>query len=114
MMYFRPMKNEDIHAIKDLLSIPRRIAIIPHRSPDGDAMGSTLALYHYLLKLGHNPTVIVPNDFPDFLAWMPASEQVIVFENDRAHATALLQEAEVIFTLDFNALHRTGDMEPVL
>jgi phosphoesterase RecJ-like protein len=113
-MYFRPMRNEDIHAIRELLSVPRKIAIIPHRSPDGDAMGSTLALYHYLLKFDHSPTVIAPNEFPDFLAWLPGSEKVLIFENDRAHATDVLQEAEVIFTLDFNVLHRTGDMEAVL
>ncbi len=108
------MKKEDIQAIVQLLATPKKIAIIPHRSPDGDAMGSTLALYHFLLKSNHQPTVIAPNDFPEFLAWMPGSDQVLVYENDRAKTTQILQESELIFTLDFNALHRTGEMEKVL
>ena len=108
------MKKEDIQAIVQLLATPKKIAIIPHRSPDGDAMGSTLALYHFLLKSNHQPIVIAPNDFPEFLAWMPGSDQVLVYENDRVKTTQILQESELIFTLDFNALHRTGEMEKVL
>jgi phosphoesterase RecJ-like protein len=108
------MKEEDILAIQKLLATPKKIVVIPHRSPDGDAMGSTLALYHFLLKLDHQPTVIAPNDFPNFLAWLPSSETVLIYENDRTNTTRILNEAEIVFTLDFNALHRTGEMEQVL
>lgn len=108
------MKKEDISAIQNLLATPKKIAIIPHRSPDGDAMGSTLALYHFLLKLDHKPVVISPNEFPNFLAWLPGSETVLIYENDKEHCTKILNEAELVFTLDFNALHRTGEMEQVL
>ena len=108
------MKTEDIQAIQELLATPKKIVIIPHRGPDGDAMGSTLALYHFLLKYDHQPTVIAPNEFPDFLAWLPGSETVKVFEKDKLNCTKILEEAEVIFTLDFNALHRTGEMEHTL
>jgi phosphoesterase RecJ-like protein len=108
------MKIQDIQAIKLLLATPKKIAIIPHRGPDGDAMGSTLGLYHFLLKNNHEPIVIAPNDFPDFLAWLPGSETVKVFEKDIDNYTKILEEAELIFTLDFNALHRTGEMEHTL
>lgn len=108
------MNEKDIQAIQLLLATPKKIAIIPHRSPDGDAMGSTLGLYHFLLKLNHQPIVIAPNDFPEFLAWMPASESVLVYENDREGTTKVLKEAGLVFVLDFNALHRTGEMENVL
>lgn len=108
------MNEKDIQNIKELLASPKKIAIIPHRSPDGDAMGSTLGLYHFLLKLNHHPTVIAPNDFPEFLAWLPASDKVLIYENDRETSTKVLEKAEVVFTLDFNALHRTGEMENVL
>ncbi len=110
-MYFRNMTNDDIQAIQLLLKTPKKIAIIPHRSPDGDALGSTLGLYHFLLKLNHDPVVIAPNEFPDFLAWMPGSENILVFEKDRENTTKILQDVEIVFTLDFNALHRTGEME---
>lgn len=108
------MKKEAVLAIENLLATPKKIAIIPHRSPDGDAMGSTLALYHFLLKLNHNPIVISPNEFPNFLAWLPGSETVLIYENDKENGTKILNEAELVFTLDFNALHRTGEMEQVL
>ncbi|OOG72842.1 bifunctional oligoribonuclease/PAP phosphatase NrnA [Flavobacterium sp. A45] len=108
------MNTQDIQAIQLLLSTPKKIAIIPHRGPDGDAMGSTLALYHFLLKNNHYPTVISPNDFPDFLAWMPGSETVKIYEKDKEGCTKILEESELIFTLDFNALHRVGEMEQVL
>lgn len=108
------MKKEDVFAIQNLLATPKRIAIIPHRSPDGDAMGSTLALYHFLLKLNHKPIVISPNNFPNFLAWLPSSETVLIYENDKENCAKTLNEAELVFTLDFNALHRTGEMEQVL
>jgi phosphoesterase RecJ-like protein len=108
------MKIQDIQAIQLLLATPKKIAIIPHRGPDGDAMGSTLGLYHFLLKNNHQPTVIAPNDFPDFLAWLPGSETVKIFEKDKENCTKILEEAELIFTLDFNAFHRTGEMEHTL
>lgn len=108
------MKIQDIQAIKLLLATPKKIAIIPHRGPDGDAMGSTLALYHFLLKNNHEPIVIAPNDFPDFLAWLPGSETVKIFEKDIDNCTKILEEAEIVFTLDFNAFHRTGEMEHTL
>jgi phosphoesterase RecJ-like protein len=108
------MKIQDIQAIQLLLATPKKIAIIPHRGPDGDAMGSTLGLYHFLLKNNHHPTVIAPNDFPDFLAWLPGSETVKIFEKDTENCTKILEEAELIFTLDFNAFHRTGEMEHTL
>ncbi|MBC5841136.1 MAG: bifunctional oligoribonuclease/PAP phosphatase NrnA [Flavobacteriaceae bacterium] len=108
------MKIQDIQALKSLLAAPKKIAIIPHRSPDGDAMGSTLGLYHFLKKYNHEPIVIAPNEFPDFLSWIPGSETVKIFEKDKENCSKILEEAELIFTLDFNALHRVGEMEKVL
>lgn len=108
------MNKQDIQALQQVLATPKKIVLIPHRSPDGDAMGSTLGMYHFLIKNNHFPTVISPNEFPDFLAWMPGSETVLIYEKDKVNCTKILQEAELIFTLDFNALHRVGEMEQVL
>jgi phosphoesterase RecJ-like protein len=108
------MNEHELLVAKELLATPKKIAIIPHRSPDGDAMGSTLGLYHFLAKFNHQVVVIAPNQFPEFLAWLPASESVLIYENDRENCTKILQEQDLIFTLDFNALHRTGEMEQVL
>lgn len=109
------MTSEAILTAQQLLAEPKKIAIIHHRNPDGDALGSALGLYHFLLQLGHQPTVISPNDYPDFLAWLPGAENVRIFERDIHNGIKLLDEAELVFTLDFNHLSRTGDtMEPAL
>lgn len=109
------MNNKDISDIKELLSTPKKIVIVSHRNPDGDAYGSSLALYHYLLKSQHNVSIVSPNDCPDFLKWLPDQEKIIIFENEQLKGSELLKEAELIFTLDFNALHRVGkQMEDVL
>lgn len=105
--------TNEIEAIQQILASPKKITIIPHRNPDGDAMGSTLGLYHFLLKQNHDVVVISPNEFPDFLAWLPASEKVSIYEKNAALCDKKLQESDLIFTLDFNALHRTGEIMAV-
>ena len=108
------MNLEIIKAIKGLLEIPQKIVIIPHKNPDGDAIGSTLGLWHYLKGKGQDATIIVPNDFPKFLKWMPGSEQIVNFERDSSAAKSLINNATVIFTLDFNHLGRIGQLQPLL
>lgn len=105
------MTKNDITELKQLLGTSKKIVIVPHKNPDGDAMGSTLALYHYLIAHSHKATVIAPNDYPLFLKWIPGNENVIIFEKNSETANALIKNADIIFTLDFNALHRSGNME---
>ena len=104
------MTEQDIKEIKTLLQTPKHIVIVPHKNPDGDAMGSTLGLCHYLIKNNHHATIIAPNDYPDFLKWLPGNDKVTIYESDRTTAESLIKEADLIFTLDFNALHRVGEM----
>jgi len=108
------MNTSDIKEIKVLLSTPKDIVIIPHKNPDGDAIGSTLALCHYLSGLGHNATVITPNDYPSFLKWIPGEDTIIKYDANKELATTKIKEAAIIFTLDFNHLSRTGNMESLL
>ena len=108
------MSLQDISEIKQLLSKPKKIVIVPHKNPDGDAVGSTLALLHYLLMLDHNAVSIAPNDYPDFLKWLPKQDSILKYDTDQTESDELINTAEIIFTLDFNALHRTGNMESVL
>lgn len=108
------MTKDDIKNIKHLLTTPKQIVIVPHKNPDGDAIGSTLGLYHYLLKHKHQVTVIAPNDYPDFLKWMPEESKILKYDSQKEASDKLIANAEIIFTLDFNALNRTGDMEGTL
>ncbi len=108
------MSIQDITNIKELLSAPKRIVIVPHKNPDGDAIGSSLGLYHYLIRQNHQVIIIAPNDYPDFLKWLPSEKTIMKFESQREESKTIIDKAEVIFTLDFNALHRTGEMETPL
>lgn len=85
-----------------------------HQKPDGDAMGATLALYHFMKGLGHETTVISPTNWADFLDWMPGIGQVMDFDKQKEKALQLINQATVIFCLDFNILHRTKNMEQPL
>lgn len=99
------MKTE-IQKVKELLSTPKKIVIVTHWSPDGDAMGSSLGLYNFLIMKGHQANVITPNDYPSFLSWLPGNDSVIEANKDMAAAASFIKQAEIIFTLDFNSLKR--------
>ena len=94
--------------LKKFLETPKNIVIVGHRNPDGDAVGSTLALGHYLSKKGHNSTVVMPNDYPDFLHWLPGSDKTYRFDWQNKQSQRAIQKSDIIFLLDFNALHRVG------
>ncbi|WP_375239873.1 bifunctional oligoribonuclease/PAP phosphatase NrnA [Aurantibacter sp.] len=103
-----------MNSIKELLSNSNNIIIVSHKNPDGDAIGSCLALFHYLKKLNQNPTIIVPNDYPEFLKWLPNNDSILKYEETKTKSDDLISNADIIFALDFNAFHRTGDMMSIL
>lgn len=96
--------------LKELLAKPRKIVILPHRNPDGDAIGSTLALSHYLTKIGHECEIIAPNDFPKFLKWMDGAKKIRIGEYKPGKCRNLVENAELIFILDFNNFNRIDEV----
>jgi len=100
----------DLASLKELLAQPRKIVITTHHKPDGDAMGSSLGLYNYLIQLGHHAKVVTPTDYPDFLAWMPGNGDVIIYTDNIDQSAKLVAEAELIFCLDFNTLSRINEL----
>lgn len=86
------------------------IVVISHKSPDGDAVGSAMALYHFLFSIDKNVSVIIPDRFPDFLSWLPSSDEVIFYNENKTKADELFAAADLIYALDFNTLSRIGDM----
>ncbi len=105
---------QNIEAFYPLLSSPQRVVITTHQKPDGDAMGSSLGLFHFLKGLNHDVTVISPTNWADFLNWMPGTEGVINFEMHKEKALKILEDATVLFCLDFNIFHRTKHLAPYL
>ncbi|MEM1137158.1 MAG: bifunctional oligoribonuclease/PAP phosphatase NrnA [Bacteroidota bacterium] len=103
---------QHIEALKAELEEPRKIAIIPHRRPDADALGSCLALYNYLISENHEALVISPDEYPDFLKWMEGNEKVKVYENGKQkEIEQFLATADFIFCLDFSSLDRIEALE---
>ena len=108
------MNLEHLNELKKLLSSSKKIAIIPHKNPDGDAIGSTLALWHYLVNSGHTASIVSPNDFPKFLKWMPGADKILNFEKENIQSKSCIEKADIVFTLDFNHLGRVGHMSETL
>ena len=100
----------EISEIQKLLVPQNKIVIITHYNPDGDAIGASLGLKHFLKQKGLDAEVIVPNDFPKFLKWMPDSKKIIIADYKRKQAGEAIYHADVIFILDFNASHRSGNL----
>ena len=105
---------QSIEQFYPILNKPFKAVITAHQKPDGDAMGSSLALFHFLKALGHEVTVISPTNWAAFLDWMPGTHEVIDYEANKELAAKIIQEADYVFCLDFNILHRTKHLEPII
>lgn len=97
--------------LKEFLAHPKKIVITTHANPDADALGSSLGLYHFLVHEGHQAQVIVPNSYPDFLGWMPGNESVLNYEEDQTKSDQLLDDADLLFCLDFSGFSRIKQMK---
>jgi phosphoesterase RecJ-like protein len=104
----------EIASLIELLAQPQKIVITTHHKPDGDAMGSSLGLYNYLIQQGHHVSVITPTDYPQFLEWLPGNEEVIIYTEKKEEAETLIADARIIFCLDFNALSRINELGVVV
>lgn len=104
------MRKNKIAGLKNQIHINSKVSIIGHKNPDGDALGSTLGLSLFLKELGISSQVIMPNSFPDFLKWLPSVDNVLCYDSNKAECEKILQDSDIVFTLDFNHLGRTGDL----
>lgn len=104
---------ENLATLKQLLAVPQDVVIVTHRNPDGDAIGSSIGLSLFLQRNGHNSKVIAPSEYPDFLAWMPQTDDILIQDNEPEDVERAIKRATVIFCLDFNSLDRidkTGEL----
>ena len=108
------MNTHDIETTRKWLQQQPVISIIPHKNPDGDAIGSCLGLCLYLRQLQLNATVVSPNDFPEFLKWLPAVDDIIIYDSDQERAKTQIEASTLIFTLDFNSLKRADSLSGLL
>ena len=108
------MNKTKIKKLEKLLSSPQKISIIPHKNPDGDALGSSLALMQYLNNKSHHAVIISPNDYPEFLKWLPGEKSILKFSKNEKISKNILKESSLIFVLDFNDLKRVGDLNNLI
>ena len=101
--------QENMDAVRSVIERGNRFVILSHKNPDGDAVGSSLALSLYLRNLGKVAVVVFPNRFPDFLSWLPSADEVLFFESEPARAKEAFESTDAFFCLDFNLLSRIGD-----
>lgn len=104
------MRIEKLGDLSSYLSSPRKVVIVNHVNPDGDAMGSALGLQHFLQGRGHAVDLIVPNEPPHFLRWLPGYDAVLAADAQSEVSESKVSEADIVFCLDFNALHRCGEL----
>ncbi|MCS6821627.1 MAG: bifunctional oligoribonuclease/PAP phosphatase NrnA [Microscillaceae bacterium] len=103
---------DNIDSFREFISTPRKVVITTHYNPDADAIGSSLALYHYLRKKNHEVTVVTPSDYPDFLDWMRGEKQIVAYSPQTKNlCEELFESAEIIFCLDFSSYNRLQDIE---
>jgi phosphoesterase RecJ-like protein len=105
----RILTPEQIDTSQRLILNANRIVVTTHKSPDGDAIGSAMAMHHFLRSLGKKPTTILPDAAPDFLHWVTDYNECVIAEEDAVKAATHIAEADLIFSLDYNHLPRTGD-----
>jgi len=110
-MLSKIIAEEAIQQSQRLLNKHNNIVIVTHISPDGDALGSALGLYWFLVELGKNVSVVVPNPFPDFLKWLDGSDKIIIFTENKELAENTIKGAELLFFLDFNVMNRINGLK---
>ncbi len=106
------MELEELDEIKTKLSTPKTITILTHRNPDGDAIGSSLAVKFFLEKYGHSCRIVLPSEYPVIFEYMPRIHEAIIYDQDREKALRAIEEADMMFCLDFNGLDRIDTLGP--
>ncbi|MDP7435366.1 MAG: DHH family phosphoesterase [Flavobacteriales bacterium] len=100
--------REEVAALKAQVKSAKSVVVTSHRSPDGDAIGSSLALKHMLSAMGVSSTVVMPDAYATFLHWMPGQDSVRFHDAEPEAVSALVEEADMLFCLDYNAPSRAG------
>ena len=108
------LNEAQLSQLDQLIATADTILITCHKSPDGDAIGSCLGWAEYLRSRGKEATVIVPDQYPDFLQWLPNSEKIVRYDKHPKKCDMLFKIADLVFCLDFNTPSRVQDMEPAL
>ena len=111
----KQLDENQLSELRHLIDGAQSIIVTCHRSPDGDALGSSLALSRYLKSLGKEVTIVIPDAYPDFLMWLPGTQEIVRYDKHPERASMLIRISDLIFCLDYNGIDRVGDdmMKPL-
>lgn len=109
-MISKVIAEELIHKVKREINEAKKIVTVTHHGPDGDAMGASLGLWHFFMAIGKEPKVVVPSPPPNFLMWMPGAEHILIYPFQKEEADKIIDEADLIFSVDFNTPSRLGKL----
>jgi phosphoesterase RecJ-like protein len=101
----------DFSSIEPLFRSKKKIFLTSHANPDGDALGALLALFHFFEQTGHEVNMMVPNNFPEFLNWMPGRDKILIYKNDAEVCDQFFETADILFSLDYNSPSRINEAE---
>ena len=108
------MTERECTLLRSLLNDTSTVVLCCHQNPDGDALGSMLGMAEVLRQLGKEPLVVVPDQYPDFLQWLPNSEKIVRYDKRRDYVDTVLKIADLVICLDFNTPSRTAEMATAL
>lgn len=109
-MITKIIQEENIIAVSKLISDAGKIIIVSHKRPDGDAIGSSLGLYHFLRTQGKEVSVVLPDTIPDYMYALPSADTIVFYDKQKETAQALIDNCDLLFCLDFNGLDRIGNL----
>ncbi|MDR1678158.1 MAG: bifunctional oligoribonuclease/PAP phosphatase NrnA [Prevotellaceae bacterium] len=113
-MISKIISESDIVAARDLIYDAERIAIVAHKAPDGDAIGASMALYHFLYTIDKEAVVVYPDSYPAYLGWLQGVDKSLVYNQQQTEIEKLFEEVDLILCVDFNEPSRAGDMAQLL
>ena len=113
-MQINILTEQEAAVLQEQIAASSHIVVTCHKSPDGDALGSSLAWADFLRSQGKDPVIVIPDAYPDFLQWLPNTEKVIRYDKHREEADLMLKTADLVFCLDYNESSRTEDMQDTL
>ena len=112
VMVLKNTENEIFTALKNLLGEGgKKIVVVPHENPDGDAIGSAIGLAEVMKNVGHEIYIISPGDYPEFLKWFSSDVEILIYDKNKAHAKEVVAKADIMFCVDFNDAKRAGKLE---
>ncbi len=106
--------KKQIDRFSELISAANELVILSHTNPDGDAIGSVVAMKRFLALAGKQSTIIIPNKYPEYLSFLDPAREILVYKENRKRSESIIKSCDLILALDFNQLSRIDELEQIV